>query len=213
MDDFYALLGLSPSASGDVIKSEIAQAQRMWMHRANLPELKRRQEAERKVDQLRKAKAVLLDPRKRADYDRELAAANQQPTLTPAVAPVPTAPPQHFAPPPQPYLPAPPQQAPLWHPPPQYQSPVPAYQYVPAAPVGMPSSPSNTLLTIALVLSVMGILCPGGIFSIGGIVLGLIVRNQVARTGGKSAGATTAIVLSGIGLVFFVIFTISRLAG
>ncbi|MFC9897654.1 DUF4190 domain-containing protein [Nocardia sp. NPDC127579] len=194
LDDFYDLLGVSPSASEDLLRSEIAQAQRMWMKRTGLPDLERRQEAERNVQRLADAKAVLLDPGKRSEYDQRLADAQRPPASTTAVAPV-----QSFAPVP------PPAPAPAWQPaPPAYQPPP---QFAAPAPM-----PANTMVTPALILSCVGlVLCPIGMFSIAGLVLGVLARNQIARTGAEGQGkAILAIVLGGVGLVGFALVTLSR---
>ncbi|MFD6101180.1 J domain-containing protein [Nocardia salmonicida] len=72
MSDFYALLGLPRTATDYSIKSELVKLQRQWMRRTNLPDLDRRQEAEQMVRRLSEARAVLLDPVRRAEYDRSL---------------------------------------------------------------------------------------------------------------------------------------------
>jgi tetratricopeptide (TPR) repeat protein len=74
MDDYYAILGVERTATPEEIEKEIKQELRTWTKRTNSPELPRRQEAERRVQQLSEARKLLLDPEQRGAYDRRLAA-------------------------------------------------------------------------------------------------------------------------------------------
>src|SRR5690606_33956071 len=75
MDDYYALLGVERTAPASELEKEIRKQLRTWSKRSNHPDLSRRQEAERRVQQLSEARKILLDEQKRAEYDRALAAA------------------------------------------------------------------------------------------------------------------------------------------
>lgn len=84
--NYYAILGLPPTASGDAIEQKIKEEQRTWRKRSGSADLGKRQEAETRMERLAEAKTILLDPRKRAEYDRAL------PTMpTDAAVPKPTA--------------------------------------------------------------------------------------------------------------------------
>jgi Flp pilus assembly protein TadD len=81
--DFYALLGVPPTASQADVQHALRQAIRTWSKQTARPELDRRHAAERTMRHLREAREVLLDPQRRQEYDRMLAARG------PAGAPVP----------------------------------------------------------------------------------------------------------------------------
>lgn len=71
MDDYYALLEISPTASDDTIRTALRDHQRKWSKRANVaPNLKDRQEAEQRVERLGEARQVLLDTNAKARYDQ-----------------------------------------------------------------------------------------------------------------------------------------------
>lgn len=72
MQNFYKILNVQPTAKDDEIKKAIHQALRLWSNRTNAPQIDRRQEAERMVKILEEAEAALLNPAKRAEYDRQL---------------------------------------------------------------------------------------------------------------------------------------------
>jgi hypothetical protein len=69
--DYYVLLGLDPGADAMTIRNAWASEQRLWGVRQNAPDLATRHAAERHVQLLGEVKDVLLDPRRRANYDRE----------------------------------------------------------------------------------------------------------------------------------------------
>ncbi|HEX6076019.1 MAG TPA: tetratricopeptide repeat protein [Micromonosporaceae bacterium] len=73
--DYYALLGVERDADKNAIEAKIRQLQRTWIKRTGLPDLEKRQEAERKVRQLGEARGVLLDNAARQAYDQQLATA------------------------------------------------------------------------------------------------------------------------------------------
>lgn len=73
MDDYYALLGVERTAAAEDLEKQIRQQLRTWSKRSNHPDLPRRQEAERRVQQYSEMRKILLDPHRRAEYDRRLA--------------------------------------------------------------------------------------------------------------------------------------------
>jgi hypothetical protein len=75
--DYYGLLRVDPKADLVTIRTAWASEQRLWGVRQNAPDLATRHAAERHVQLLGKVKDVLLDPQRRAKYDRERA----QPTV------------------------------------------------------------------------------------------------------------------------------------
>ncbi|MFI0485094.1 tetratricopeptide repeat protein [Actinomadura sp. 9N215] len=75
MDDYYALLGVERTAPVKDLEKQIRTQLRTWSKRSNHPDLSRRQEAERRVQQLGEARKILLDADRRAEYDRGLALA------------------------------------------------------------------------------------------------------------------------------------------
>jgi tetratricopeptide (TPR) repeat protein len=72
--DYYALLGVARTASRPGIEQAIRQGIRTWSKQTGRPELDRRQEAERKMQQIKEAREILLDDDRRARYDDQLAA-------------------------------------------------------------------------------------------------------------------------------------------
>jgi Flp pilus assembly protein TadD len=72
MVNYYKMLELQPTAKEDEIKKAINKELRNWSKRTNDPRLERRQEAERQVKDLGDAEAILLEPAKRAEYDKQL---------------------------------------------------------------------------------------------------------------------------------------------
>lgn len=72
MNDYYALLNVPASAAVEDVKKALHREMRQWTNRTNAPQIERRQEAERRVKLLEQAEVTLLDPAKRAQYDREL---------------------------------------------------------------------------------------------------------------------------------------------
>jgi Flp pilus assembly protein TadD len=77
--DYYALINVSPTISDADLKTALYAALRQWTNRQNHRQLEKRQEAERNVAHLEDAKKVLLDPAKRAQYNKILAkAADEQ---------------------------------------------------------------------------------------------------------------------------------------
>ncbi|MCI0542002.1 MAG: tetratricopeptide repeat protein [Verrucomicrobiales bacterium] len=75
MENFYKIINVSPTAKEDEIKEALHAAQRLWSNRTNSPHMDRRQEAERFVKMLEEAETILLNPAKRAEYDRALKSA------------------------------------------------------------------------------------------------------------------------------------------
>lgn len=74
MENYYEILQLPEKGTMDEIKKALDDAQRKWLGRVNLPDLKRRQEAELKLEIIDKASVILLDEAKRKKYDEEIEA-------------------------------------------------------------------------------------------------------------------------------------------
>jgi tetratricopeptide (TPR) repeat protein len=72
VENYYRILNVSPSTSPADIRKAIIKELRLWSNRTNAPQIERRQEAERMVQTLEEAERILLDPAKKADYDRKL---------------------------------------------------------------------------------------------------------------------------------------------
>lgn len=83
--NYYELLGLPPTADTDTIEKKIKGDVRAWRKRTESSNLATRQEAELRMQHLQAARETLLDPGRRAAYDKRLATA-------PPSAPRPTAP-------------------------------------------------------------------------------------------------------------------------
>src|SRR5215468_9313416 len=81
--DYYALLGVDRTASRPEIDQAIRTGIRTWSRQTSRPELDKRQEAERKMQQLKEARITLLDAGRRQRYDQQLAA----PVVSVAAAP------------------------------------------------------------------------------------------------------------------------------
>ena len=67
--DYYGLFDLSPHMSYSEIRARLAQASRLWVHRANNANLEKRQEAERMLQYVSEAEVVLLKSSARSAYD------------------------------------------------------------------------------------------------------------------------------------------------
>lgn len=74
MDDYYEIVGVDRTASREEIDRKIREQLRLWQRRTANADLSRRQEAERRVEQLSQARTVLLDEEQRRQYDRKLIA-------------------------------------------------------------------------------------------------------------------------------------------
>ena len=73
--NLYRVLNVPQTASAEEVKKAIIQGSRLWSNRTNAPQIEKRQEAERMVKLIEEAETILLDPAKRAGYDRQLATA------------------------------------------------------------------------------------------------------------------------------------------
>lgn len=89
MDDYYDIVGVDRTASREAIDRKIRDQLRLWQRRTASADLDRRQQAERKVQQLSEARTTLLDEEKRRRYDRQLTAYRSS-DPPPAVAAPPT---------------------------------------------------------------------------------------------------------------------------
>jgi len=70
--DYFALLNLSAAASDEDVSRRIHEEQRLWVKRTEAADMALRQEAERRVKQLKEAKRILLDPNLRKAHEAEL---------------------------------------------------------------------------------------------------------------------------------------------
>lgn len=84
MDDYYRIVGVERTASMAEIDRTSREQLRQWQPRTYVADLARRQEAERRMMLLGVARSVLLDPAKRASYDRQF---GQPPSVAVSSAP------------------------------------------------------------------------------------------------------------------------------
>lgn len=75
MDNYYELIGVNKDADVEIIKKAIKDTRKRYRHMTNSPVAEKRQAAEAAMSKLDAAYDILLDSAKRANYDRELAAA------------------------------------------------------------------------------------------------------------------------------------------
>ncbi len=74
MTNYYQILAIDSGADGATVKAAVMRQLRTWSGRASSPSLERRQEAEKTMKLISEAEAVLCDPARRKEYDRDLAA-------------------------------------------------------------------------------------------------------------------------------------------
>lgn len=72
MENYYRALNIASTATEEEIKKVILRDRRLWSNRTNLPDLEKRQEAERMVKLLVAAEQTLLNPVSRQQYDQQL---------------------------------------------------------------------------------------------------------------------------------------------
>lgn len=72
--NYYKLLGVEQNASKEDIEKALRKTTRTWRTRVNSPDLKKRQEAETVLEQLKEAKVIFSDENKRTEYDQRLKA-------------------------------------------------------------------------------------------------------------------------------------------
>jgi len=73
MVNYYVEFGLDRGADCDSLKEKLAKLRRKWQNRANsATTLEARQDAEKKMQLIREASAILLVPAEREKYDQEL---------------------------------------------------------------------------------------------------------------------------------------------
>ena len=82
MKDYYQLLNIGRTATEAEINKAHRQQLRLWRNRTNAPDLERRQEAERVLEELDAAKKILLDRTSKTEYDRLLPPLNTSKTTT-----------------------------------------------------------------------------------------------------------------------------------
>ncbi|MGW4461366.1 tetratricopeptide repeat protein [Micromonospora sp. NPDC004704] len=70
--DYYEILQVPETSTGDQIKSAVSQQRRIWIKRQASADAKRRTEAEARVRHIDEAERVLLDAGQRQAYDRRL---------------------------------------------------------------------------------------------------------------------------------------------
>jgi hypothetical protein len=103
-EDFYALLAVRRDASAGDVADALRLELMKWSRRAsNAPRAADRAEADQRVELLGEVKAVLGDPVRRAQYDREMGFTQPQPQPQPQPVPVPA-----------PVMPAPVLPTPVW---------------------------------------------------------------------------------------------------
>lgn len=73
MVNYYVEFGLDRGADCETLKGQLAKLRRKWQNRANsATTLEARQDAEKKMQLIREASAILLVPAEREKYDKEL---------------------------------------------------------------------------------------------------------------------------------------------
>ena len=75
MVNYYELLNISKDAQRIEIEQAIKKTRRLWNNRANNPDAAIRAEAEQHVREVAEAETILLDPKKREEYDWQLSTA------------------------------------------------------------------------------------------------------------------------------------------
>ena len=85
MENYYLLLNLGPLAPQEEIGKAIHREIRLWTNRQNHPDAERQLEAKKRIALLEDAEKILLDAARRADYDRQLAAASSTASSGPVV--------------------------------------------------------------------------------------------------------------------------------
>ncbi|MDY0152131.1 MAG: tetratricopeptide repeat protein [Candidatus Cloacimonas sp.] len=75
MVNYYDLLGVSEKATEDEIRVSIKERKRIWTQRQNAPKIEQQQEATNNIRMIPDIEANLLNPQKRAAYDKQLISA------------------------------------------------------------------------------------------------------------------------------------------
>lgn len=78
MVNYYVLLDISENATAEEIDAKIKSEINRWRKRTNAPSPERQREANERLEYLRQAQEILLDPVKRSAYDEELHKAHQE---------------------------------------------------------------------------------------------------------------------------------------
>lgn len=86
MINYYLELELNSALSTEELDQALKKLSMKWRQRVNAPSLEARQEAERKVQMINEARAILLDAQKRAQYDDQLAHSQPEPEPEPDVS-------------------------------------------------------------------------------------------------------------------------------
>ena len=80
--DYYAILDIGENATDAEIREAIKGQRHVWVKRTGLPDLERRQQAERRVSELDDAERTLLEPGRRAAFDEARRNAPAEPLPT-----------------------------------------------------------------------------------------------------------------------------------
>jgi tetratricopeptide (TPR) repeat protein len=72
--NYYEILGMPRTAEQSALEQKIKEESRTWRKRQASPDLRKRQEAELRVEHLSQAREILLDPVRRQAFDQALAA-------------------------------------------------------------------------------------------------------------------------------------------
>lgn len=75
MINYYDLLGVSDKASEEEIRVSIKERKRIWTQRQNAPKIEQQQEATNNIRLIPDIETILLNPQKRAAYDKQLLSA------------------------------------------------------------------------------------------------------------------------------------------
>jgi len=78
MINYYDLLDISENATAEEIDAKIKSEINRWRKRTNAPSPERQREANERMEYLRQAQEILLDPTKRRAYDEELRGSSQE---------------------------------------------------------------------------------------------------------------------------------------
>jgi predicted Zn-dependent protease len=83
--DYYAMLGVDPSADADTIQEEIKKQRKTWRKRQGLADDQARRAAEEHISHLTEAEKILLNSAKRQEYDerRKQEASRARPAPSP----------------------------------------------------------------------------------------------------------------------------------
>ena len=87
--NYYNILEIEPRATSEEINGAISEKRRFWQPKTSNPKLETRQLAEKMMKDISDSEAILNDPARRADYDRQLAAQVDVPAQAPVAGATP----------------------------------------------------------------------------------------------------------------------------